>query len=126
MISEAMASSRSKGLPGDGCRPLRRGLGHGEHGGSFPLPLPVIMPIRSDCAVPRYLRPRLGRKRAQQRLFRESVISTGPPPVVVSEQEALTELLRCQDLYALQPQHLAEHDLDKLQVTKGGFAERRS
>ena len=36
------------------------------------------------------------------------------------EQEALTELLRCQDLYALQPQHFADYDLDKLRVPKGG------
>ena len=48
------------------------------------------------------------------------VISAGPPPVGLSEQEALTELLRCQDLCALQPQHLADYDLDKLRVTKGG------
>ena len=47
------------------------------------------------------------------------VISAWPPPVGLSEQEALTELLRCQDLYALQPQHLADYDLDKLRVTKG-------
>ena len=33
-------------------------------------------------------------------------------PAGLSEQEALTELLRCQDLYALQPQHLADYDLD--------------
>ena len=38
----------------------------------------------------------------------------------LSEQEALTELLHCQDLYALQPQHLADYDLDKLRVTNGG------
>ena len=37
-----------------------------------------------------------------------------------SEQEALTELLRCQDLNALQPQHLADYDLNKLRVTEGG------
>ena len=36
------------------------------------------------------------------------VISAGPPPLGLSEQEALTELLHCQDLYALQPQHLAD------------------
>ena len=36
-----------------------------------------------------------------------------------SEQEALTELLRCQDLHAL-PQHLADYDLNKLRVTEGG------
>ena len=35
----------------------------------------------------------------------------------LSEQEALTELLR---LCALQPQHLLDHDFDKLRVTKGG------
>ena len=35
---------------------------------------------------------------------RAKVIGAGPPPVELSEQEALTELLRCQDLYALQPQ----------------------
>ena len=37
----------------------------------------------------------------------------------LSEQEALTELLRCQDVYALQPQHLADYDLDKVRVSKG-------
>ena len=37
----------------------------------------------------------------------------------LSEQEALTELLHCQDLYALQPQHLADYDLDILRVTMG-------
>ena len=163
---EAMTPPGSKGLPDDDCRPLRRGAGHGEHGGPFPLPLPEIMPIRSECAVPGYLRQRLGRKRAQQRLFREcvialnslpnsayrvlrdepgsvlnssasplpptgsqpsvlrrvraKVISAGPPPMGLSEQEALTDLLRCQDLYALRPQHLADYDLDKPRVTKGG------
>ena len=48
------------------------------------------------------------------RRVRAKVISAGPPPVGLSEQEALSERLRCQDLYALQPQHLAEYDLDKL------------
>ena len=72
---EAVTPPGPKGLPGDACRPLRRGAGHREHGGPFPLPLPEIMPIRSDCAVPWYLRQRLGRKRAQQRLYRESVIA---------------------------------------------------
>ena len=42
----------------------------------------------------------------------------------LSEQEALTELLRYQDLYALQPQHLADCDLDKLRVTLGGVLPR--
>ena len=37
----------------------------------------------------------------------------------LSEQRALTELLHCQDLYALQPQHLADYHLDKLRVTMG-------
>ena len=49
------------------------------------------------------------------RRVRAEVISAGPPPVGLSDQVALSELLRCQDLYALQPQHLAEYDLDKLQ-----------
>ena len=141
----------SKGLPDGDCRPFRRGAGHREHGGPFPLPLPEIMLIRSGCARPRYLQQRLCHKRAQQRLFRESVIaldslsnsaceflrdeprsfsrssasplsptgsqssvlcrvrakviSAGPFIVGLSEQEALTELLLCQDLYALQPKH---------------------
>ena len=132
----------------------------------FPLPLPEVLPIRSSCATSGYLRQRLVRKQAQQRLFRESVnalnslsnstcrvlrdepgptsrssaspfsptgsqssvlrrvraevIGAGPPPVGHSEQEALTELLRCQDLNALQPQHLADYDLNKLRVTEGG------
>ena len=68
---EAMTSSRSKGLPDDGCRPLRRGLGHREHGGPFPLLLPVIMPSLPDLVLPQYLQERLVRKQAQQRLFRE-------------------------------------------------------
>ena len=114
----------------------------------------------------RYLQQRPGRKRAQQRLFRERVIvlnslsnsactvlrdesrllssssaspllptgsqssvlrrvramviSAGPPPAGLSEQGGLTELLHCQDLCALQPQHLADCYLDKLLVTKGG------
>ena len=38
----------------------------------------------------------------------------------LSEQEALTELLRCQDLYALQPKHLADDDLNKFRVSEGG------
>ena len=60
----------------------------------------------------------------------------------LSEQEALPELLRCQDMYALlaevlrhlcfsrtrvllnlytlQPQHLADQDFDKLRVTDSG------
>ena len=54
------------------------------------------------------------------RRVRAKVISAGPPPAGLSGQEALTELLRCQDLYALQPQHLADYDLDKLRVTEGG------
>ena len=54
------------------------------------------------------------------RRVRAEAISAGLPPVGLSEQEALTELLRCQDVYALQPQHLADCDLDKLRVTKGG------
>ena len=37
----------------------------------------------------------------------------------LSEQEALTELLLCQDLCTLQPRHLADYDLNKLRVTKG-------
>ena len=161
-----MTPPGSKGLPDDDCRPLRRGVGHREHGGPFPLPFPETMPIRSDCAVPRCLRQRLGRKQAQQRLFRESVIalnslsnsacrvlrdepgsvssssasplpptgsqssvlrrvrakviSAGPPPTRLSEQEASTQLLHCQDLYALQPQHLADYHLDKPRVTKAG------
>ena len=53
------------------------------------------------------------------RRVRDKVISAGPPPVVLFEQRAFTELLHCQDLYALQPQHLAVYDLDKLRVTKG-------
>ena len=53
------------------------------------------------------------------RRVRAEVISAGPPPVGLSEQEALSELLRCQDVYALQPQHLAEYDLDKL---RGGVS----
>ena len=155
----------SKGLPDDASRPLRRGLGHREHGLSH-------CRSQSSCQfaqiafLPRYLQQRLVRKQAQQRLFREcgcveltlqlclrilreepgsisdlsaslfpptgsqssilrrvrsKIISAGPPPVGLSEQEALTELLRCQDLYALQPQHLADYDIDKLRVTKGGF-----
>ena len=161
-----MTTPGSKGLPDDDCRPLRRGAGHREHGGTFPLPLTEIMPIRAVCALARYLQQRLGRKRAQQRLFREivialnslsnsacrvlrdkpesvlgssasplpptgsqssvlrrvrdKVISGGPPPVELTEQEALTELLHRQDLYALQPLHLADYDLDKLRVIKGG------
>ena len=59
----------SKELPDGDCRPLRRGAGHREHGGPFPLPLPEIMLIRSGCARPRYLQQRLCHKRAQQRLF---------------------------------------------------------
>ena len=66
-----MTLSRSKGLPDDGCRPLRRGSGHQEHGGAFPLRLQVIMPIRSDRILPQYLQQRLVRKQAQQRLLRE-------------------------------------------------------
>ena len=72
-LGEAMTSPGSKGLPDDDCRPLRRGAGHREHGGPFPLP--EIMPIRAACALARYLRRRLGRKRAQQRLFHESVVA---------------------------------------------------
>ena len=33
-------------------------------------------------------------------------------------KKALTELLRCQDFFALQPGHLADYDIDKLWVTK--------
>ena len=164
-LGEAMTSPGSKELPDDDCRSHRRGVGHREHGGPFPLPPPEIMPIRAAYALARYLRRTLGRKRAQQRLIRESVIalnsisnsacrvlrdepgsvsnssaspllptcsqssvfrrvrdkviSAGPPPVELSEQGALTELLHCQDLYALQPQNLVDYDLDKLRVTKG-------
>ena len=57
------------------------------------------------------------------RRVRAKGISVGPPPVGLSEQEALTKLLRCQDLYALQPRHLADYDLDLLRDTKGGVAE---
>ena len=48
------------------------------------------------------------------------VISARPSPVGLSKQEALTELQYRQDLYALQPQHFADSDLDKLRVTTGG------
>ena len=162
-----MTPPGSKGLPDDDCRPLRRGAGHREHGGPFPLPFPETMPIRSDCAVPRCLRQRLGRKQAQQTPFsrecdraeltlqlclqgasrrtrirfelvqrlhfrprvhslRFSAVSAPRSsaldlhPEGLSEQEALTELLHCQDLYTLQPQHLADCDLDKPRVTKAG------
>ena len=48
---------------------------HAKEGGRNAAPLPEIMLIRSCCAMSRYLQQRLGRKRAQQRLFRESVIA---------------------------------------------------
>ena len=166
--AKPMTPSGSKELPDDDCCLLRQG-----DGGPFPLPLPEITPIRSDCAVPRYLRQRLGRKWVQQRLFQESVIalnslsnsacrvlrdepgsvssssasplpptgsqssvllrvrakviSAGPPPVGLSEQEALTELLHCQDFCALQPS--APRGLRPRQVagqTGRCLAERRS
>ena len=147
-------------LPDDGCRPASCS-GHREHGGLFPLPLLVIMPIRSDRVLPGYLQQRPVRKQAQQRLFRESVIalnslsdsglqdtsrgarvylrfvsvsisahrftvfsilrsvrakviSAGPPLVGLFEQEALTELLRCQDLILCS---LASRGLRSPQVT---------
>ena len=138
-------------LPDDARRPLRRSAGHGEHGGPFPLPLPEIMPIRSDCVLPQYLQQRLGRMRSFSReciravltlqlclqvaspgsisrssasplpptgsqssvlrRVRSKIISAGSA-VALSEQEALTELLRCRDWYALQPHHLADCDIE--------------
>ena len=75
-LGEAMTSPGSKGLPDDDDRrPQPRGVGHREHGGPFPLPPPEIMPIRAAYALARYLRRTQGRKRAQQRLIRESVIA---------------------------------------------------
>ena len=65
--------------------------------------------------------PPTGSQSSILRRVRAKVISAGSPSVGLPEQEALTELLRCQDLYALQPQHLADYGLDKLRVTKGGF-----
>ena len=63
--------------------------------------------------------PPTGSQSSVLRRVRATVISAGPP-LVLSEQEALTELLRCQDVYALQPQRLADCDLDKLRVTQDG------
>ena len=53
-------------------------------------------------------------------IFRSSPFQDHQRWTGLSDQEALIELLRCQDLCALQPQHLADYDIDKLRVTKGG------
>ena len=59
------------------------------------------------------------------RRVRAKVINAGPPPVGLSEQEALTDFLRCQDLYALRPQRLADYDPPQHQKYKGRVVFRR-
>ena len=53
-------------------RPLRRGAGHREHNGPFPLPLAEIMPIRLTVLGPGTFGKDWPREQAQQRLSRES------------------------------------------------------